>query len=52
MCDATGCVSPVAAWRIGRDNRGHKTTLALCVAHRQALDSGEPVTTAAGTFRE
>lgn len=52
MCDVTGCVSEIAAWRSGRDRHGHKTTLALCVRHRQDFDSGEPVTTAAGTFQE
>jgi hypothetical protein len=52
VCDAQGCVRAVDAWRKGRDPRGHKVVLALCVEHRQSFDSGEVVVTAAGPIKE
>lgn len=52
MCDALGCVGRISAYRTGHDPKNRSVMIALCVAHRQAFDSGEAVVTAAGELRE
>lgn len=49
MCDVKGCVGRVDASRSGTVRPGnHKTTVGLCVGHRQDFDSGDALALAGG----